>query len=337
MTSVQWTGLWTVLAGGICQGSFMLPMKWTKNWAWENTWLIFACWAYLLCPWFIVLASIHNPFRVFAATSTGALVVVSLFGLGWGVSAVTFGLGVTSVGMSVGFAIIAGLAAFAGTVIPLIFLPSQGFSPLRTVVTSVSLILMLGGVAVCSFAGKWKERTPEPGTTLPYKKGLLVCVVSGLLSSCGNLGFVSGSEIIRKAQSFGVSSYLAPNLVWAFLCAYMFIFNAGYSALLLRRNRSISNYSKGGTGRYFLFGTLMGILWMGGFFFYGAGARQLGALGPSLGWGILMSAIVLVANLLGIITGEWRAAPTSAKYRLAQGLVLLLLAITGLGYSNNLR
>lgn len=337
MTNAQWIGFATVLAGGVCQGSFMLPMKWTKRWAWENTWLIFACWAYLLCPWFIVFASIQHPFRVFAATSVGTLLIMGLFGVLWGVSAVTFGLGVTAVGMSLGFAIIAGLAAFAGTVVPLIFLPSHGFSPLRIIVTSVSLILMLGGVAVCSFAGRWKEQAPEPGTTLPYKKGLLVCVISGLLSSCGNLGFVSGSEVITKAQRFGVSSYLAPDLVWAFLCVYMFIFNAGYSILLLRRNNSASNYGKRGTRWHFLFGTLMGILWMGGFFFYGAGARQMGELGPSLGWGILMSAIVLVANLLGIVTGEWRAAPASAKYRLAQGLVLLLLAITGLSYSNNLR
>ncbi|MGH9401581.1 MAG: L-rhamnose/proton symporter RhaT [Terriglobia bacterium] len=337
MPSTQWIGLWGVLAGGVFQGSFMLPMKWTKHWTWENTWLIFACWAYLLCPWIIVFASIQHPFRVYAATNTATLLTMGLFGILWGVSAVTFGLGVTAVGMSLGFAIIAGLAAFAGTVIPLILLPSHGFSALRIIVTSASLILMLAGVAVCSFAGKWKEQIPEPGTILSYRKGLWVCVISGILSSCGNLGFVSSSEVVRKAQSLGVSSYLAPNLVWAFLCLYMFIFNAGYSILLLRRNRSASNFRKDGTRRYFLFGALMGILWMGGFFFYGAGARQLGELGPSLGWGIFMSTIVLAANLLGMATGEWRNAPTSAKARLAQGLVLLLLAIAGLGFSNSLR
>ncbi|MDE3181223.1 MAG: hypothetical protein KGM47_16385 [Acidobacteriota bacterium] len=336
MSDGQWIGLWAVLAGGLSQGSFMLPMKWTKYWSWENTWLVFAFWAYLFSPWLIVLASIPHPFRAFAATSAGPLLAVALFGIGWGVSAVTFGLGIAAVGMSVGFAVIAGLAAFMGTVIPLIFLPSHVFSPWRLAVTAVSLALMLAGVAVCSFSGKWKEERPEPGATLPYKKGLLVCVISGILSSSGNLGFVSGGEIIRKAQALGVSAYLAPNLVWAFLCAFMFIFNAGYSILLLRRNHSASNFVKKGTGRYFLFGTLMGILWMGGFFLYGGGAGQLGELGSSLGWGILMSMIVLTANVLGILSGEWRGAPASAKYRLGQGLFLLLLAIAGLGYSNNL-
>jgi hypothetical protein len=26
-------------------------MKWARNWEWENTWLVFASTAYLLCPW----------------------------------------------------------------------------------------------------------------------------------------------------------------------------------------------------------------------------------------------------------------------------------------------
>ncbi len=337
MSNAQWIGLGAVLAGGLCQGSFMAPMKWTKNWSWENTWLVFAFWAYLLSPWLIVLASIPHPFRAFEATSIGPLLAVAVFGIGWGVSAVTFGLGIAAVGMSLGFAVIAGLGAFVGTVIPLLYLHSHSFSPWRIAVTSVSLILMLAGVAVCSFSGKWKEEKPEPGTTLPYKRGLLVCVISGVLSSSGNLGFISGGEIIRKAQALGVSAYLAPNLVWAFLCAFMFIFNAGYSILLLRRNHSASNFVKKGTSQYFLFGTLMGILWMAGFFFYGAGAGQLGELGPSLGWAILMSTIVLTANLLGTLSGEWQGAPVLARRHLGRGIILLLLAIAGLGYSNSIK
>lgn len=337
MSNEQWLGLWTVLGGGVCQGSFMLPMKWTRRWSWENTWLIFAFWAYLLSPWIIVFALIPHPFRTFAASSAGTLLVVALFGIGWGASAVTFGLGIAAVGMSLGFAVIAGLGATVGTVIPLIVLPSHGFSAWRIAVTSIALFLMLAGVVVCSLSGKWKEEKPEPVATLSYKKGLLVCVISGILSASGNLGFVSGGEIIRKAEALGVSAYLAPNLVWAFLCAFMFLFNAGYSVLLLRRNRSASRFVKRGTAQYFLFGTLMGILWIGGFFLYGAGAGQLGELGPSLGWGILLSVMVLTANVLGIFSGEWRGAPFSAKCRLAEGLVLLMLAIAGLGYSNNLR
>ena len=81
----------------------------------------------------------------------------------------------------------------------------------------------------------------------------------------------------------------------------------------------------------------MGVLWMAGMALYGIGANRLGRLGSSLGWAILMSSMVLVANALGVLTGEWRQAPTGARRQLAAGLILLLAAITGLGYANSLQ
>jgi L-rhamnose-H+ transport protein len=335
MLNEQWLGLLAILVGGACQGSFMLPMKWVKVWNWENTWLIFAFWAYLLSPWIIIFALIPHPLQIFVSTGFKPLATVAFFGICWGISAVTFGVGVSAVGMSLGFAIIAGLAAFAGTVVPLIFLPTKGFSHGRMWITGAALFLMLAGVAVCSASGKWKDAQPKNGS-ISYAKGLLICAVSGLMSSSGNLGFVSGGEIIRHAQMAGVPDYLAPNLVWALLCLFMFLFNAGYSIVLLRRNHTTSLFAAPGAARNFLFGSLMGIIWMGGFFLYGAGAGKLGALGSSLGWGILMSTMVMTANVLGILTGEWRDAPLVAKYRLGQGLLILMLAIAGLGYANSL-
>ena len=337
MLNFQWLGLFAVLAGGICQGSFMFPMKRARQWSWENTWLVFAIWAYLLSPWGIVFASVSNPFRILAATPPTTLLLVGLFGFTWGISAVSFGIGVSAVGMSLGFAIIAGLAAFTGTVIPFIFLQTHAPSPWRIAVSSIALILMLAGVAVCSLSGRWKESKPEKDGILSYRKGLLVCVVSGIMSSSGNLGFVSGEVIVRNAQAMGVPGYLAPNLVWACLCVFMFLFNAGYSVLRMRRNRTAANFLRAGSGWNWTLGALMGILWMGGFFLYGAGAGKLGHLGPSLGWGILMSTMVMTANILGILSGEWRGAPSSARRRLGQGLLLLFVAITMLGYANSLR
>jgi L-rhamnose-H+ transport protein len=192
---------------------------------------------------------------------------------------------------------------------------------------------MLAGVAVCSFAGKWKEAGAPRGA---YSRGVGLCVLSGLLSSCGNLGFVFGSEIIDKAQAMGAPARLAPNAVWALLTLALFLCNAGYALILLRKNRTSALFAKRGTARYFAFGLLMGVMWMGGFVLYGPGSRALGDLGPSLGWAILMSTMVIAANLLGLLTGEWTDAPAAARRKLAAGILLLLLAIVGLGYGNGL-
>lgn len=332
----QVLGLIMVLAGGVCQGSFMLPMKWTRTWQWENTWLVFACTAYLIAPWALVMAGIPHAFHILASVSPRTLLIVFLFGLGWGIGALTFGLGVTAVGMSLGFTVILGLTAVVGTLIPMFYV-GHSLSFEKIAATAFSLALMLVGVAVCSWAGKWKEQGPEQGLTVSYTRGLAVCVVSGILSACGNLGFVYGSGIIVRAENQGVPAALAPNLVWALLTVALFLCNAGYAGRLLRRNRSFANFRNTRTKRYFVFGGLMGALWIAGFVFYGVGARELGDLGASLGWAMLMGSMVLVANLLGLLTGEWRGAPDSAMLLLRWGIGLLLVAIVGLGFSYSFR
>jgi hypothetical protein len=36
------TGYLLVFAAGFFQGSFTLPIKFTRRWAWEYTWLVFS-------------------------------------------------------------------------------------------------------------------------------------------------------------------------------------------------------------------------------------------------------------------------------------------------------
>ncbi len=329
MPEVRWTGLLLVLAAGISQGSFMLPMKWTRQWAWENTWLVFACTAYLLCPWLLVLTTIPHIFSIYVAVPGVTLVVVILFGVCWGAGAVTFGLGVAAVGMALGFPVILGLSACAGTLVPLLFSGASLSAP-KALLTGMALLVMLAGVAACSVAGRWKEKAPLPSGAVSYRKGLAMCLISGILSACGNIGFVYAAGIIVAAQHAGVPAYLAPNVVWALLTVALFFANAGYAILLLRRKGTAARFRTPGSGRCFLLGGLMGVLWMAGFVFYGAGARQLGSLGSSLGWAIMMSAMVLVANLLGILTGEWADAPRASRRQLRTGILLLTAAIAGL-------
>ena len=200
--------------------------------------------------------------------------------------------------------------------------------------TAVSLAVMIAGVAICSLSGRWKETAS--GAAKPYRRGLGIAIASGLLSSCGNLGFAFGSEITQRAEQLGVSATVAPNALWTLLAFPLFLCNATYSFWLLRKNGSSSNFSRSGAGRNWILAALMGILWMSGFALYGAGARTLGHLGPSLGWAMLMSSMVLVANVSGLLTGEWDAAPRQSKRQLSLGILVLLAAIAGLGYTNRL-
>jgi L-rhamnose-H+ transport protein len=327
LESAAAAGLALVLAAGFFQGAFMAPSKWIRGWAWENYWLIFAATAYLICPWTLALATIPRLFGIYAASPWPAIAAAFLFGAGWGVGAVTFGLGVDALGLALGFAVILGVAATCGALIPLFFSP---FTAAQAGLIAVSLVVMLAGVAVCSFAGKWKEAGAGPRS---YRRGLLICMASGVLSSCGNLGFAFGGAITERAQTFGIAEATAPNVLWTLLTFPLFLCNAGYAWYLLLRRGTTVKY-RGAMVCNGALAVLMGVMWMVGIALYGAGARKLGPLGTSLGWAILMSAMVLVANVFGLATGEWKDAPAASRRRLGFGVMLLVAAIAGLGYAN---
>ena len=332
MSEAQWVGVLTVLAGGVFQGGFMLPMKWTQRWSWENTWLVFASTAYLLFPWLVVFVVAPEAFEVYHQAKASEILLMLLFGFGWGTGAITFGLGVAALGMALGFAVILGVAATVGTLVPLLLF-EDSLSSKGLVLTLGSLAVMLAGVAVCSLAGRWQQVSQDAGHHR-YTRGVALCIASGALSACGNIGFARGADLIQAARSFGVSATWAAMPVWAVLTTALFVCNAAYAGWLMSRNRTFSNFRLPETTPYFFYGALMGAAWIAGFVFYGAGALRMGELGPSLGWAMLMSMMVATANFIGIATGEWRTAPRRSRRQLQSGLLLLLIAISGLGYAN---
>lgn len=324
----------TVAAAGVFQGSFMTPSKWIRAWAWETYWLVFAFVACLVSPWTFALATTTQIFAVYARCPAQVLLLALLFGTLWALGAVTFGLGVDALGIALGFAIILGVASAGGTLIPLLVLPGAQVSISLLVLIIAALAVMLLGVAVCSLSGRWKE---TPVSLQPYSRGVALCLASGILSACGNLGFNFGAEVTAQAQRLGVPSHLAASALWTLLTLPLFAWNAGYAAVLLKRNATLARYRQPGLIGSAALAALMGVMWMAGMALYGAGARMLGRLGPSLGCAILMSVMVIVASVAGFATGEWTPAPPAARRRLALGIALLVFATGALGVLNGIK
>jgi len=330
-------GYLLVVIAGILQGAFMLFMKTTKKWAWENTWFIYSSAGYLIFPWLFVLLTIPHPLGVMAATSPRSLLLVELFGLAWGIGSLTFGLGVTRLGMALGFTVIIGLAATAGALIPMVVMAPEKLGQPQGLLTLASLALVLFGLSLGSWAGKLREPEQQSTGNVPrssFAVGLAICIVSGLLSSCANLGFTFGAEYVRRAIELGAAESMAGNSLWAPLTLPLFICNAGYCVWLMKKNKTGGLLVLQGTSHYWALAALMGLMWIGGFAIYAPATRLLGSLGTSVGWAMMMSTMVITANILGFITGEWKGASRKA-YRLAvAGVAILILAICVVGYAN---
>jgi L-rhamnose-H+ transport protein len=330
-------GYLLVIVAGVLQGSFMVPMKFTRRWAWENTWLGYSTSAYLVWPWLLAWVTLPHLSRILASTSLHSLVLVELFGLGWGLGALTFGIGVGMLGMGLGFTIILGLAASAGTLIPMAVLAPDKLLLAPGLLTLVALVLVLGGIALCSWAGKLRDAHQSAGrqeSKSSFGLGLIVCVASGLLSSSANLGFAFGSEVIQRAIEQGTAESMAGNSLWALITLPLFFVNVIYCIWLLKKRKTGGRFFEAGAGLHWVLAASMGLLWIAGFVCYAPGARLLGTLGASVGWAIMLSTMVITANLEGFITGEWKDAGRKAYAFLLSGVAVLIVAIGVIGYAN---
>ena len=77
-------------------------MTLVRQWSWEHTWAAFSLLGMFVFNWIITLLLVPNIFAVYSASPVKDLAVLALFGLGWGVGAVLFGLGMERLGMALG-------------------------------------------------------------------------------------------------------------------------------------------------------------------------------------------------------------------------------------------
>src|SRR5437868_15402293 len=122
MTKANELGIAWVLAGGILNGTYVLPMKRMAAWSWQNTWMAYSLIAMVIFPWVLAVSTVPHLGDVYGSASWRVLMRVSLFGLAWGVGSTLFGLGVSRVGMALGYALIVGIIASFGSLLPLVLL-----------------------------------------------------------------------------------------------------------------------------------------------------------------------------------------------------------------------
>ncbi|MEO6924319.1 MAG: hypothetical protein ABI142_10875, partial [Bryocella sp.] len=105
------------------------------------------------------------------------------------------------------------------------------------------------------------------------------------------------------------------------------IANLAFCLYLLLKNRSMKKFTQQQSGRLYWLTLIMGLLWGGSIFVYGAAAPRLGVLGASIGWPLSLATGLLVANAFGLALGEWKQAPKAAKRWMSVGIGVLLIAI----------
>ncbi len=332
------SGALLAVVGGLLNGSFAVPMKLTSNWPWANIWLVYSVVGLLIIPVGFALWTVPNLVATYRGSSAEVLTLTVLFGLGWGMGSVLFGLGINLLGIALGFAIILGLTAALGALIPLLVLTPQYLGTGRGTSVLIGLAMVLGGIVLCARAGGLKnearDHRPAAVSALTgadqrskYRIGLLICIASGVLSSMLNLALAFGAPIAAAAVQAGATASQAQNAVWALAVSMGSLVNIGYTLFLLCRDQGWRAYGAAGSGRNWVAAAAMGVLWMLGIVVYGAGASALGDLGAVIGWPLFMATVIITGNGWGFVTGEWKhARPAAVAYNLG-GVLVLVAAI----------
>ncbi len=331
--------------GGFASGSFYLPYRNVKGWAWESYWLAGGIFSWLIAPLLLGSLTVHNLFGVLAQAPSETMLWVYFWGVLWGIGGLTFGLAMRYLGLSLGMAVTLGLCAVFGTLVPPIY---QGKLP--TLLSSLSgqvIVLGLGvcvlGISICGIAGMMKERSLSDAqkkaviTEFDIRKGLLVAVISGVLSACFSFGLTAGQPISELAVQNGTDSLYMNNATLVIILLGGLTTNAIWTIYLNIRNKTYTDYTNVTTPvlRNIVFCALAGFTWYFQFFFYGMGDSKMGAYRFS-GWTLHMAFIIAFSSFWGLYLHEWNGANRPTMRTISLGILTVVLSTVVVGIGNYL-
>jgi L-rhamnose-H+ transport protein len=237
--------------GGLASGSFYVPYRGIKRWAWETYWLAGGFFSWIIAPWILALLMTKDLLPVLHEAPAAALFWSFVFGLLWGIGGLTFGLTMRYLGLSLGMAVVLGLCAAFGTLMPPIF---RGEFITQVVGTTSGRVILLGilvclaGIAAAGFAGISKEHVMSPEQQraaikeFNLKKGIGVAVLSGVMSACFAYGLAAGDPIKALTLQHGTAVLWQGLPVLVVVLIGGFVTNFVWCLVLLIRNRTGYQY-----------------------------------------------------------------------------------------------
>lgn len=338
MNPAGWMGAALAMVGGASQGAFAVPMKYARKWNHENIWFVFALTGLLVFPWVLTAATIPSLREVYRSTPPGSLLLIAVGGIGWGIGAALVGVSFRMLGIGLGFAIILGLSALLGSLVPFFMQPHRDISDPRDRLYLLGTCVMLIGIAVVSLAGSIRERAESKidgsGSNggRRFAAGLLVAIAAGILSSLLSDVIAFTSPMVDTARHLGASPVWASNVVLAPTTSGGSLANFVYCAVMMRRNRSARLFWQSSVTSHWICGIAMGAFWYGGLVLYGLGEQKIGSIE---GWPIFIGAMILSSSAAGFLTGEWRSVGRGGKLALCGGSLIIFLALIIVGMAHS--
>ena len=229
-------GVFYHFLGGSASGSFYIPYKKVKGWAWESYWIIGGIFSWLIVPPLAAFLTIPDFWNIIKSAPAATLGYTYLFGVLWGIGGLTFGLGVRYLGVSLGSSIMLGLCSVFGALIPAFYYqlhPQPGKDTISDIAGAhwgqmvlLGIVVCVIGIILCGRAGMMKDKdlANTNGNAVPEHLvaesdgmhdvievqaankeynvglGLTVAIISGILSACFAFAIDAGKSMANTAN-----------------------------------------------------------------------------------------------------------------------------------------
>ncbi len=338
--------------GGIAAGSFYMPFNKVKGWAWESYWIVGGLFSWLIVPPIAGWLTVPGFADIIAASSSHILFFTYLMGLLWGIGGLTYGLGIRYLGMSLGNSVVLGFCAAFGALVPGLYYnmnPIEGKVSFTDMLAAPGGQLVLLGVLVCLIgiaisgkAGMMKEaelseeELKQRIEEFSPVKGLIIAILSGILSAFFNFGIEAGKPLADAAVARGYDPLFQNNVTFVVILWGGLTTNFLWTTVLSIKNKSYQDFVDNSTpiASNILFSALAGTTWFLQFFFYGMGESKLGNGASS--WILHMSTIILTANMWGIYRREWEGVAPKTKWTITAGITVIILSVFLVGIGNSM-
>jgi L-rhamnose-H+ transport protein len=258
-------------------------------------------------------------------------------------------LGITSIVGSLGLPILRNVPGVA-EIIPAGLAFTDLFGSAGGRIVLIGILILLVGIILSGRAGIKKDKDlghikEGVNSEFSLSKGLIIAIISGVLSAFFSFGIDAGKEMAATARMLAVEQnysfltqesggfkYLFENNIIFFVILWGGLTtNVIWTTVLILKNKTGSDFTDKKTPLLsnYLFCALAGTTWFLQFFFYGMGETKIGNGASS--WTLHMATIILTANLWGFYRKEWKGVSKKTYNMILLGIGAILLSVVVIG------
>lgn len=308
------------ILSGIFFGSWSVLLMKAKDHKFENFFFVLVA---------VTLASVAISTLVLGGPGIfgqiGAADLKSLvWGLGggacWGLAMLSFGYALTLVGLALSYAIILGLAMFLGTSVSMFLMAGlpAGVDSMARIYAMVGVLVALIGTVLSSHAGYLKSKAASgSGQRRNFGRGIIICILSGFLSSFFALGYAGAHEQLSTWPSIFL-------LVLGFSLVQLLV-------LGVRMTRGASWRAYKNFRPNIIYPAAGGLIFGLAVVFHFASADRVGV---ALAYPLMMGIQIFIGNLWSfLVFKEWEGVPKNARALQILALAVLVMASVLIGGS----